>query len=424
MIGLGMASIPFEAIAGERANRKKPAFPAGSRRQDRGGDFTAEFEKVWQTVRDRFYDKNLHGVDWKRVGEAYRPRVLLAETRAEFADLMNQMLAELKASHTAYLTRDDLEFYMLPAVIGGDMRGHQVEHIGIMGRREGKAFLVAGALEGGPAEKAGIASGDRLLTADGQPFTSAGSFRGKEGKSVTIELMRPGENRIRAVTVVPVVQNLLQAFLDATRKSARVLNVDGRKIGYVHLWTMGNEAFRAALDQVVLGRLHETEGLILDLRDGYGGTPWGYGDVFFRPGVTWEQQFRGSSAMARPTGYNKPMVVLINGGTRSAKEFVTYQFKASKRAMIVGTRTAGAFLGAGSFPMSRESLLELAVVGLRVDKKRLEGDGVSPDITIEPEGTYTENDRQIAQASQILAALLRREASRGARDERGAIRAR
>src|SRR6516162_2089417 len=37
------------------------------------------FEEVWQTVRDRFYDRTLHGLDWKQVGERYRPPVAAAK---------------------------------------------------------------------------------------------------------------------------------------------------------------------------------------------------------------------------------------------------------------------------------------------------------------------------------------------------------
>jgi carboxyl-terminal processing protease len=350
-------------------------------------------------------------VDWWRIGAAYRARLSEAKTKAEFTDIVNQMLGELHASHTAYSTDEDIEFYMLPAVMSHDLRGHRVEHIGVTGQRVGREYLVSAVLDGGPAAKAGIQSGDHLLTVDGKPFQSAGSFVGREGIPVRVDLRRGNELDTQTVTVVPVRQNMLRAFLDATNKSVRVLQVDGRKIGYVHLWVMAHEAFKSALDDIVLNRLHDTDGLILDLRDGYGGTPWGFGDVFFRPDIAWEQQARGIDPSSRRTGYNKPMVVLINGGTRSAKEFLTYQLKAGHRALIVGTPTAGAFLGAGTFEIGKDGLLELAVVGLRVNGKQLEGVGVIPDIEVAPGSPYTERDRQLARAKQALVEMLKRRAA-------------
>ena len=364
--------------------------------------YRADFDTVLRLVKTKFYDPKLNGVDWKQIGEAYRTKLADVHSKAEFEALINRMLGELHASHTAYVTDDDIEYFMLPSVLHQDMNGHQTEHIGIMGSQEGNEFVVAGVLEGGPAGRAGIQSGDRLVLADGQPFRSAGSFRGKEGSAVTVKFTRGRDPSVRSVSVTPVKQNILRAFLEATDKSVKVVTVNGKRLGYVHLWTMANEAFRAALERTVERRLHDTEGLILDLRDGYGGSPWNYGDVFFRPDITWEQQSRGFGAIKRYSGYGKPMVVLINQGTRSAKEFLSYEFKTTHRAKLVGTRTAGAFLGAGGFDVGKDGLLELPILGLKIDGKLLEHNGVAPDVAVAPESSYTERDAQYLTAQQTL----------------------
>ncbi len=371
------------------------------------GNYRADFDTVLQLVRDQFYDPNLNGVDWNKVGETYRAKLADTKSKSEFQLLINRMLAELHASHAAYATDDDIEFYMLPAVLRQDMNGHRTEHIGIMGSQDRGEFVVAGVLEGGPAEKAGIQSGDRLISAEGQPFRSAGSFRGRESQPVIVQFRRGTDAGIRSTTVVPIKQNILRAFLDATEKSAKVLSVGGRRIGYIHLWTMANEAFRQALDTLVQRKLHDTDGLILDLRDGYGGSPWTYADVFFRPDVAWEQQSRGGAAITRYSGYGKPMVAVINQGTRSAKEFLSYELKTTRRATLVGTRTAGAFLGAGGFEVGSDGLLELPVVGLKVDGRLLEANGVTPNITVTPKFTYTDRDAQLLAGQQTLLDAIR-----------------
>lgn len=373
-------------------------------------DFAGEFEKVWQAIRDHFWDKQLGGLDWNKTGDTYRAKLTKVKNKAQFTGLVNRMLSELHSSHTSYINDDDVEFYMLPAVMAHDMEDHAVEHIGVMGRTESGEYRVTALLEDGPAHKAGIRTGDRILTADGAPFTTAGSFRGKEGKLVSLAVRRQGESTTDYVDVVPVKQNILKAFLNATRASARVLDVDGKRIGYIHLWTMANDSFKAALDKIVLTTLHDTDGLILDLRDGYGGTPFGYIDVFTRPDVSWEAQYRSGQPDATHTGYNRPIVALINSGTRSAKEFLSYQLKSAHRATLVGKQTAGAFLGAGSFPISATGLLEMAVVGLRVNGSKLEANGVCPDLEVDPKDSYSAHDQQLGAATNRLLEEIQRPA--------------
>jgi carboxyl-terminal processing protease len=355
-----------------------------------------------QTVRDRFWDRRLNGADWTALCNQYHAKLPQVKSKAQFTDLVNQLLDGLHASHTSYINDDDVQFYMLPAVMARDMDEHRVEHIGVMGRYDAGEYLITAILDDGPALKAGLHAGDRIVSADGAPFTTAGSFRGKDGKQVMLAVKRDGTSTVSMIPVVPVMQNMLRAYLNATRASVRVIEVKGKRIGYVHLWTMANDNFKTLLESLVVTRLHDTDGLILDLRDGYGGTPFGYIDVFTRPDVAWESQSRGGPGNATHTGYNQPIVALINEGTRSAKEFFSYQLKSSHRAILVGKQTAGAFLGAGSFPISQYGLLEMAIVGLKVDGVKLESNGVKPDFDVDEKNAYTDRDQQFVTGEDRL----------------------
>lgn len=71
------------------------------------------FEQVWQTVNGNFYDQKFHGVDWKALREKYRSQVAQASKREEVAVVINQMLSELKTSHTHFYTQNDPAYYQL-----------------------------------------------------------------------------------------------------------------------------------------------------------------------------------------------------------------------------------------------------------------------------------------------------------------------
>ena len=82
----------------------------------------ATFEEVWRTVRDRFYDPNLHGLDWSAVRERYLPDATRASSEEALAGVINSMLSELHASHTRYYTPYEPEYYQLSDIFAAALR--------------------------------------------------------------------------------------------------------------------------------------------------------------------------------------------------------------------------------------------------------------------------------------------------------------
>jgi len=376
----------------------------------RDEDYAARFDQIWRTTQQRFYDRNMAGLDWQAVADQYRPKARSAVSRPEFEAVVNRMLGELHASHTGYYTDDDMEFYLLKSLFQNDFDQTRMTHIGVMGVRKDGAFIVKAMLDGGSASQGGIRYGDRILDVEGRPFTTVGAFRNREGMPVKLSIDRPGTGRL-TIAVTPVRENPQRAFLEATEKSVRIIEHGGKRFGYVHLWAMTNDRFRQALDGALTGALAKTDGLVLDLRDGFGGHPFGFTDVLFRPDIAWTQTPRNGPSTTSRIGYGKPIVVVVNEGTRSAKESFAYQMKKTRRGPLVGTTTAGAFLGAGGFPIGSDGYLELPVVDLALDGKRLEGVGVPPDITVEASDSYGPNDRQLARALEVLEERVRQPAA-------------
>ncbi len=103
------------------------------------------------------------------------------------------------------------------------------------------------------------------------------------------------------------------------------------------------------------------------------------------------------------------MVVLINEGVRSGKEALAYQFKKSKRATLIGTKTKGAFsVGRGIFNKEKQPyFLYLATAELLLDNNKIEGFGIYPNIQIPyPLQKNTATDPQLEAALLEIAKKL------------------
>jgi len=189
---------------------------------------------------------------------------------------------------------------------------------------------------------------------------------------------------------------------------------ENKKIGYIHLWTGTHEDTKKELAAAVK-TLKYVDGLILDLRDGFGGAWYDHLDPFFESTSSYfestslhrnGEQIRNKVELKANQGtFIKPMVVIINEGVRSGKEALAFQFKKTKRAILVGTRTAGYFVAGGAYftdPML-PYFLYLSSQGLLLDGVNLEGKGIEPDINVEwPIETASSEDPQLEKSIKVL----------------------
>lgn len=98
--------------------------------------------------------------------------------------------------------------------------------------------------------------------------------------------------------------------------------------------------------------------------------------------------------------YDRPLVALINEGTRSGKEALAWQLRHSGRAMLVGVRTRGAFTaGRGLFTdPALPYFLLVANAEYRLNGATIEGVGVPPDVVVPFPGDGSGRDPQLARA--------------------------
>ncbi len=345
----------------------------------------ALFDAVWETVAESFYDPALHGVDWPEMRRIYRPLVLEAEGDDQVRALLLEMLAELRASHTTILD-ESVHRAMMRELLDrpGPTFGTVLEET-LPGR-----LFVRAAYEGGPAPAAGVVLGDRVVAIDGVPalespaLVDAGYDPGLPGPRLFF-LDAAGHDVLR-LTIQPtpdaddrrdvVLRSERMNAVDAARRSVRVVERDGVRIGTLHLWFC-SRGVTDVLREAVRGPLADCDALVLDVR-GRGGFADVVGEILdvFRGegGIVRRLRGRGRRAPA----WDKPLVVLTDDRSRSAKELFAYRVRASGLGRLVGQRTEGAVLGAMFHPLPDGSVLELAGLAVPIDGVVLEGEGVEP----------------------------------------------
>lgn len=360
---------------------------------------TKVFEQVWQTVNENFYDPKLNGVNWKAMREKYQPQAARTKSSQEVAVVINQMLSELRTSHTRFYIPNEPAYYQLLGIFQARNPEFQkqlkkffpkgkIEYsgIGVFTKDiNGKTFVSA-ILDGSPAAKTGLKVGDQLLSVDNRPYQPIQSFTGKAGQKVTLLIQRtPDANSQEKIAVTPKMYDASTMFLEAQQASTQVIQRDGKKIGYVHIWSNAAEPDQEKLrEDLIYGRLRDAQALVLDLRDGWGGGDIGYLNIFTAmegPSVT--SIPRNGKRYTYISQWKKPVVMVINEGSRSSKEILAYAFQQHKIGPVIGSKTTGAVVAGRPFLMSDGSFLYLAVSDVFINEtQRLEGKGVTPDINV------------------------------------------
>jgi len=255
-------------------------------------------------------------------------------------------------------------------------------------------------IQGGPAFRAGLMPGDRILKIDGQgtqKLTLAEAIRklrGRPGAPVTLTLYRPSESRSLEV---PLVREMIQVPTLVDVGLLPAVQTGGEKIGYLRITQFG-EKTAGEFDQAV-DRLERegAVGLVVDLRDNPGGLVDGAVDIVSRfvPPQTLVVATEGRKAsqgrieyLAKPAARKVrwPTVVLVNGNTASAAEIVAGALQDLGRAVVIGELT----FGKGSVQTVQPVDMSVApAVAVRLttahyttpSRRKIHGVGIEPDIT-------------------------------------------
>ena len=377
----------------------------------------AVFDKVVEIVNQRFYSEAGLGkfndavaAVTARLPELGTATPESATTRAA----VNTVLAALGASHTGRYTPDQQNYYELADVFRGAFRRDAMrvfppqgepsyDGIGIATERVDDKVFITDVYVGDPAARAKLLPGDEVVSVDGQPFDEIGSFLGKSGGMAAVTVRHAAD--AAPVTVNVAVEKLAPGrnFLDAIRNSVQVIERNGRRVGVVHLWQYTTDAVTQILyDEIANGKLKDVDGLVLDLRSRWGGTPADAGETFLGGTADMYVVQRDGKIQYLNERFRKPVVAVIDNGTRSGMEVLAYSLQ-KNGVPLIGSETAGDVLAATGFLLPDDSLLELAVEDVNVDGKRLEGNPVQPDISVPFDVRYANGaDPQFDMAMDVL----------------------
>ena len=365
-------------------------------------DFPALGKEIAAIVEEHFYDA-ARARQWAVRNASYAAGLTEAES---FHRATRERLQELATSHTQYYTPDDVGYHQLLAIFEAYLqRWPRYESIGAdLVEREGQegGWFVARTFPGSPAETAGLLRGDRIATAQGAPFSPLRAFRGKAGREVMLGVERKRGEPLLQVPVVPREVHPKDEWLAAEQQSFHIATDHGHRIAYALLWVCGGEEPQRLLAEALAGPLAGAEALVLDFRGGWGGCDPSFLNLFNPTAPELTRIDRQGHRETSGPSWKKPLVLLVDGGSRSGKEVVARAIQRHRLGTLVGERTATAVVAGQPFLLSDGSLLLLATSDIRVDGERLEGVGVEPEVRVPAELPYAQGrDPQLERALEI-----------------------
>jgi carboxyl-terminal processing protease len=251
-------------------------------------------------------------------------------------------------------------------------------------------LTVVSPIEGTPAYRAGLHSGDRILKIDGiatkdmQLADAVKRMRGKPGSKVTVTIAREGWTEPQDFAIVRE-----QIHIQSVRSQDLEDGIEYIKLRQFQEQTASD--LEQALDRAEKSGM---KGLVLDLRNNPGGLLTSAVEVtekFIEDGklvVYTEGRIRNQNmrftAHAKHPLLGVPMVVMVNQGSASASEIVAGALQDWGRAIVLGTQSFGKGSVQTIIPLSDGSGLRLTTAKYYTPKGRsIHGKGITPDIVVE-----------------------------------------
>lgn len=338
-------------------------------------------DEVWQIIDRQYVDATFNQQDWKAIRSEYLKRSYTNKEDAYKA--IREMLKKLGDNYTRFMNPE--EFKNMQIDTSGELTGVGIQ---LAQDEKTKKLMVIAPIEDTPAFKAGILAKDMIVKIDdksteGMDVNDAVKLiRGREGTSVTLTIQR-GEKQFD--------YPLKRARIEIHPVRYSLQDSPTGKLSYIRLNQFSANAAEEMRNAIKESEKQQVSGYILDLRSNPGGLLYasveiarmwlkegGIVSTVDRQGETDRQQANNRDLT------DKPLVVLVDGGSASASEILSGALQDNKRATLVGTQTFGKGLVQSVRPLGDGSGLAVTIAKyLTPNGRNINKSGIAPDVVIE-----------------------------------------
>jgi len=362
------------------------------------------FNLTWREIRDSYYDSSMNNQRWMRWKEHYRGKI---NTDEDAKVAIATMLESLNDPYSNFMSKE--EFAEQNIDIDSKVTGIGVNIASI----DGKIYIL-GVVDGSPAQASQLKIGDIILKVNGVDMSGkaisevASAVRGPVNSVVEIVILRENNKITKKLKRKEIKVKTVKSYVDKEDKN----------LGYIQITTfIGASTAKEFVE--ALEKTEHAKGLIIDLRGNPGGllpNAVFISNMFIEGGneivsIIGRNGYRNRiKAQNTQININKPVIVLVDGGSASASEILSGALKDYHKAKILGTRTYGKGMVQQIVPLPNGTGINLTIAkyltpsGTDINKK-----GIEPDIKVELtiDDLKSNNDRQLIVAKNELKKMIK-----------------
>jgi tricorn protease len=378
-------------------------------------EWTQIFNDTWRWYRDFFYDANMHGNDWRKIGDKFRAMLPALNNRTDLNWLLSQMVGELCVSHT-YVSGGDFSPASTPqtlvytgylgADIVADASGYP-KLSRILGPTPYNRDIT------GPLARQDfdVRDGDFLIAIDGHDLKGDTPFRHLQvtrGQRITVTVNRaPSPAGAKTYEVEPIrSESDLRYNRWVADNIAAVQRASNGALGYMHITAMSSN--NTGQFDKYWRAFRDRQGLVIDVRGNGGGwTEYFIIDKLERKMVA-HNTLRGMVPFRYPGSITTgPIAVVTNEYNGSDGEAFLEHFKARKLGTVVGVPSWGGLVGIinGQTTIDNGTVHQSNNAFYGQDGRWwVENHGADPDIVVDndPASVAAGRDAQIEKAIEVL----------------------
>jgi len=373
------------------------------------------FRLVWRTLRERFYDPEMNGLDWDRMLSKYERVAAEAPDSRTFDRVVGMLLGELNASHLTFVSEE------WPR--GWENEGAEFQttrHIGIRFGRKGAGdpLFAAHVIADSPAANCSppVLPGDTIVKVNGRRVDGSTPvhrfMNGRMDRRIEL-VVRDSAGNEHTHELEPISYNKATLLAEAevvTDNRSTVSELSDGRLGYVHIARMFWNEFEQ-FERQIYAAGHGKDGLIIDIRDNGGGFITDHLlTVLCQPrhAVTIPRDGGPGYPQDRKVyaSWHKPLVVLCNQNSYSNAEIFAHAIKTLDRGPLVGVQTAGGVISAARDRILDAGTLRVPFRGwfLPGTGEDMEMNGAVPEHVVwpEPADLVAGKDKQLEKAVEVL----------------------